>query len=296
MEVLVQSEFRMDTPSTSSIQESIPVQTETHVSSPQQPPKTVEEPGSTTKKIPSPTPQGSSQGFPKVPSNLDGGPTSLDDVGYIPFFNDEKVDVLAKKVAELEKAKAETEEKHKQVEAKNVVLKNEIFAMNEGLLDLEAGNNALNEMINELLSTNCDLNDAHTTMSNANEIMQKELEDLRADKENKKEAEEAAEAAKDKGKGKATEEETVKASEDALESSSQREQQPNVEVNVENALVLAHQFVLVGEAKRVSYSREDNARRIEVERRRLKAKQAKKAQIVKKVNKENDDVDEEMMI
>ncbi|MFS7935563.1 hypothetical protein Hanom_Chr05g00404941 [Helianthus anomalus] len=98
MEVPVQSEFRMATPPTSPVHESIP---EVNVSTPQQPPKTDEEPGSTTKNIPSPTPQGSSLGFPKVPSNHDDGPTSLDDVGYIPFFNDDKVDELAKKVAEL---------------------------------------------------------------------------------------------------------------------------------------------------------------------------------------------------
>ncbi|KAJ0752172.1 hypothetical protein HanPI659440_Chr09g0321291 [Helianthus annuus] len=150
----------------------------------------VEEPGSTTKKTP--TPQDSRQGLPKVPSNLDGGPTSLDDVGYIPFFNDKKVDELAKKVAELEKAKAEsdeelkaTKEKLNQVEAENVVLKNEILAMLDQIEDVNAGNNVLNEMIDELLTMNCDLDDSHATMSNANEIMQKEIADLRADKENK---------------------------------------------------------------------------------------------------------------
>ncbi|KAJ0547851.1 putative transcription factor BREVIS RADIX domain-containing protein [Helianthus annuus] len=291
----------------------------------------IPEPRSTSKKIPSPTPQGSSQGFPKVPSNLDGGPTSLDDVGYIPFFNGDKVDELAKKVGELEKAKADTDaelkvmkEKRKQVEAENVVLKNEMLAMNDQIEDVKAGNNALNEMIDELLVTNCDLNDANTTMSNANEILQKEIEDLKADKENKskqiemlyaviedrlginvhaayddveirraealrmeKEQQNAAEAAKDKGKGIAVEE----ASEEVLESSSQREQQqPEDEANDDNALVLAQQFVLVGKAKSVSYSREDNARRIEVERRRLKAKQEKKDQTVEKVDEENDDL------
>ncbi|KAJ0765543.1 putative transcription factor BREVIS RADIX domain-containing protein [Helianthus annuus] len=330
MEVPVQSECRMVTPPASPIHESIP---EVNVTTPQQPPKTVEEPRSTTKKIPSPspTPQGSSQGFPKVPSNLDGGPTSLDDVGYIPFFNGDKVDELAKKVGELEKAKADTDaelkvtkEKRKQVEAENVVLKNEMLAMNDQIEDVKAGNNALNEMIDELLVTNCDLNDANTTMSNANEILQKEIEDLKADKENKskqiemlyaviedrlginvhaayddveirraealrmeKEQQNAAEAAKDKGKGIAVEE----ASEEVLESSSQREQQqPEDEANDDNALVLAQQFVLVGKAKSVSYSREDNARRIEVERRRLKAKQEKKDQTVEKVDEENDDL------
>ncbi|KAJ0447818.1 hypothetical protein HanLR1_Chr17g0668171 [Helianthus annuus] len=89
------------------------------------------------------------------------------------------------KVAVLEKAKAETDEKQKQVEAENVVLKNENLSMNERLLNVEAGNNALNEAIDELLVINCDLNDASTMMSHANEIMKKEIEDLKADKENK---------------------------------------------------------------------------------------------------------------
>ncbi|KAJ0435675.1 hypothetical protein HanIR_Chr17g0895881 [Helianthus annuus] len=148
----------------------------------------------------------------------------------------------------------------------------------------------MNEMIDELLTTDCDLNDVNMMMRHANDIMHKEIEDLKADKENKykqieilyvvihaayddieirraearrmekqqQDAAEAAEAAKDKGKGIAVEE----ASEDVLESSSHREQQPDVEVNNENALVLAQRFVLVGESKRVSYSREDNARSI----------------------------------
>ncbi|MFS7935562.1 hypothetical protein Hanom_Chr05g00404931 [Helianthus anomalus] len=96
-----------------------------------------------------------------------------------------------------------------------------------------------------------------------------------------------AEAAKDKGRGIAVENEEV------LESLSQQEQQLDVEVNDENALVLAQLFVLVGESKSVSYKREDNARRIEVERSRLKAKQAKKYQTVEKVDEEKDDEDEE---
>ncbi|MFS7966640.1 hypothetical protein Hanom_Chr09g00776161 [Helianthus anomalus] len=179
----------------------------------------VEEPGSTTKKTP--TPQDSRQGLPKVPSNLDGGRTSLYVVGYIPFFNDKKVDELAKKVAELEKAKAESDE--------------ELKATKEKLNQVEAEN-------------------------------VKGIADLRADKENKSKQ---------------------------IEMLYVREQQPDVEVNVENALVLAQHFILVGEVKRVSYSREDNARRIEVERRRLKAKQAKKTQTVEKVDEENDDEDEE---
>ncbi|MFS7979952.1 hypothetical protein Hanom_Chr10g00933711 [Helianthus anomalus] len=299
MEVPVQSEFRMATPPTSPIHVSIP---EVNVSTPQQPPKTVEEPGSTTKKIPSPTPQGSSQGFPKVPSNLDGGPTSLDDVGYISFFNDDNVEELAKMVAELQKAKAESEaklkatkEKLKQVEAENVVLKNEMLAMNDQIKDVKAGNNALNEMIDELLVMNYDLNDANTRMSNANEIMQKEIEDLKADKENKSKQIEMLYAVIEDRLGinvhatyddieirRAEAQRMEKKQKDVAKAA--KDKGKDVEVNDDNALVLAQQFVLVSKAKSVSYSREDNARRTEVERRRLKAKEAKKDQTVVKEN------------
>ncbi|KAF5821008.1 hypothetical protein HanRHA438_Chr01g0009001 [Helianthus annuus] len=250
--------------------------------------------------------------------------------------------LVQQKVAKLEKTKAETEEKLKQVEVENVVLKNEVFAINERLLDVEAGKNALNEAIDELLVENYDLNDANTTISNANEILKKEIEDLKVKDENKskqiemlytviedrlginvhaafddikirraearrmekeqKDAEEAAAALKDKGKG------VVDDNEEILGSSRQQEQQQpdadvnaadvevnvaEVEVNEENALVPPQFFVLVGELKNVSYNREDNARRIEVERRRLKAKEAKKAQVDEKVDEEIDDEDEE---
>ncbi|MFS7979946.1 hypothetical protein Hanom_Chr10g00933651 [Helianthus anomalus] len=60
-----------------------------------------------------------------------------------------------------------------------------MLVMNDQIKDVKAGNNALNKMIDELLVMNYDLNDANTIMSNANEIMQKEIEDLKADKENK---------------------------------------------------------------------------------------------------------------
>ncbi|XP_021975109.1 nucleoplasmin-like protein ANO39 [Helianthus annuus] len=100
-----------------------------------------------------------------------------------------------------------------------------------------------------------------------------------------KDAEEAAEALKDKGKG------VVVDNEEILGSSNQQEQQqPDVEANEENALVPALLFTFVGERKTLSYSREDNARRIEVERRRPKAKEVKKAQAA---GEEEDDEDEE---
>ncbi|KAF5817988.1 hypothetical protein HanXRQr2_Chr02g0059511 [Helianthus annuus] len=199
MEVpIVPAKIHVPTPPTSPIQESITVQTKVNITTPPQQSQNVEEPGSTSKKSTTPLQQGSGMSFPEVPHNLGTSPIPLEDVGDIPFFDDARVDGVIKRVAELEKAKAETdeklkasdaklkatEEKLKSVEADNVVLKNEILTMNEKILDVQAGNNALNEMIDELLTTNVDLNDSHATMSVVNEIMQKELEDLRADKEN----------------------------------------------------------------------------------------------------------------
>ncbi|MFS7961523.1 hypothetical protein Hanom_Chr08g00716141 [Helianthus anomalus] len=55
-----------------------------------------------------PRQEGSSSGFPKVPSNRDAGPTGLEDFGD--FFNDAKVNELSKKVAGLEKSKVEQRE------------------------------------------------------------------------------------------------------------------------------------------------------------------------------------------
>ncbi|KAM0036259.1 hypothetical protein Hdeb2414_s0014g00424281 [Helianthus debilis subsp. tardiflorus] len=199
VEVPVQSEFRIATPRTSPIQETIPIQTEVHVTTPLQQSRNVEESGSTTKKASTLRQHGSNQSFPDVPYTLDAGLTRIEDIGDIPFFNDERVDVVAKRVGELEKAKVETdaklkvsdeilkvtEEKLKNVEAENVVLKNEVLEMNEKIEDLQVGNNALNEMIDELLTTNVDLNDSNATLSAENELIQKALEDLKADKENK---------------------------------------------------------------------------------------------------------------
>ncbi|KAJ0733795.1 hypothetical protein HanPI659440_Chr11g0412451 [Helianthus annuus] len=114
---VVQSEFHVATPPTSPIQETIPVQTELHVTPPQQP-QNIEEPGSTTKKATNPRQQGSGLSFPDVPNNLGTSRTHLEDIGDIPFFNDESIDVVAKRVAELEKSKAGTDEKLKASDAK----------------------------------------------------------------------------------------------------------------------------------------------------------------------------------
>ncbi|MFS8002285.1 hypothetical protein Hanom_Chr13g01200351 [Helianthus anomalus] len=104
VEIPFQSEVRMTTPPPSPAQQSILVQ-EVREKTPEQPPKTVEEPSSATKKPP--TPQSSTHGFTKVPSDLGPGPTGLEDFGD--WFNDGKVDALTRKVNLLEKAKAEYE-------------------------------------------------------------------------------------------------------------------------------------------------------------------------------------------
>ncbi|MFS7947961.1 hypothetical protein Hanom_Chr06g00554321 [Helianthus anomalus] len=165
-----------------------------------------------------------------------------------------------------------------------------MFAVNERLLDVEAGNNALNEAIDELLSMSCDLNDANTRMSNANEIMKKEIEDLKVKDENKSKRIEMLYAIIQN---------RLVDNEEVLGSSSQEEQQPDVEfnavdVNVENALVLEQQFELVSKENIVSYNKEDNAWIIEIERRRLKAKEAKKTQADEIVYEENNDKDDDM--
>ncbi|KAJ0625909.1 hypothetical protein HanLR1_Chr01g0006091 [Helianthus annuus] len=266
---IIEAQVHVPSPPRSPIHESIPIQTEVYSSPPQQS-ILVEEPGSTSKKAATPI---SSQSFLGVPHNHGPAP-SLDNVG---FFGDERVDGILKRVSILEKAKdesdeklketeaelKETKEKLKSVEAENVVLKNELTMMNEKVLDDEARINVLNEMFDEILSSNSDLNGANATMSHASEIMKIGIEDLKVRDENKSkqiemlyaviedrlginvhaafddigirraearrmerqrlEKEEAARSALDKGKNIAEEE--------VLESSVQQEQkQPEVEV------------------------------------------------------------------
>ncbi|MFS8033746.1 hypothetical protein Hanom_Chr17g01573211 [Helianthus anomalus] len=183
VEIPVQSEFKMATPPFSLIQQAISVQEEFRETTPEQPPKIVEESSSTTKKAP--TPQSSSHGFLKVPSNLGDCQTSLEDFGD--FFNDAKVNALSRKVGLLEKAKAKSEaklkatkEKLKCVEAENVVLRNEILALNEKILDIDARYKAVNESHDIMLSMHCDL---EVSLTNSNEILKKDVADLKSDKE-----------------------------------------------------------------------------------------------------------------
>ncbi|MFS7946081.1 hypothetical protein Hanom_Chr06g00531831 [Helianthus anomalus] len=75
------------------------------MSTPPQQTKNVEDPGSTTKKTTTLTPQSSSRSFSEMPSNLGPGLTSLEDVG---FFGDQRVDGIVKRVTVLEKEKVVT--------------------------------------------------------------------------------------------------------------------------------------------------------------------------------------------
>ncbi|KAJ0734539.1 hypothetical protein HanPI659440_Chr11g0421271 [Helianthus annuus] len=93
MEIPVQTKVRMATPPPFPILQSVPIPEDVREKTPDQPPKTVEEPSSATKKPP--TPQSSSHGFPKVPSDLGSGPVGLEHFGDM--FNDGKVNALTRK-------------------------------------------------------------------------------------------------------------------------------------------------------------------------------------------------------
>ncbi|MFS8035287.1 hypothetical protein Hanom_Chr17g01591321 [Helianthus anomalus] len=238
--------FKIASHPPSPVQQSVPIPKEVREKTPEKPPKTVEEPISATKKPP--TQQTSSHGFPKIPSDLGSGLTGLEDFGD--WFNDGKLNALTRKVSLLEKAKAESEAKFK--------------ATKERLKDVEAENVALRNEVEELTN--------EISLTSANEILKKDVEDLRADKaikdeqikmlyavlenliginlhaacdeieiqraeaqrmeKEKRDAKEATEALKDKRKG------IVVDTEEILGSSSLQElPQPDAEVNVSHVEV-----------------------------------------------------------
>ncbi|KAJ0696435.1 hypothetical protein HanLR1_Chr10g0357091 [Helianthus annuus] len=136
----------MATPPNSPVQQAVPIQPEIQSTPPQQTIH-VDEPTPTSKKAATSVHQSSSQIFPGIPSNLDPIP-SLDDVG---FFGEERVDGILKRVSVLEMATTESDEKLKaavvklketkenmrSMEAENVVLKNELTAVKEKVLEDE---------------------------------------------------------------------------------------------------------------------------------------------------------------
>ncbi|MFS7912966.1 hypothetical protein Hanom_Chr02g00136131 [Helianthus anomalus] len=112
----------------------------------------------------------------------------------------------------------------KNIEAENIVLKNEIQVLNDKVTNLEASNVALNEVVQGLVMMNEQLSSSNTSLNAKNEILITMVNDHEADKKiklkqleklyvnpraearriekEKKVVEEAAEALKDKGKGK----------------------------------------------------------------------------------------------
>ncbi|XP_022040347.1 ESF1 homolog [Helianthus annuus] len=144
-------------------------------------------------------------------------PVSLDDVPDMSFFDDNRTKAVEDRVSKLEKEKAASDEKMKNLEAENVVLNNEVQSLNEKVVSLEAGNVALNEVVQGLVTTNEQLSTSNTMLMSKNEILKKMVNNHKADKKlkskqiemlveaqrterEKKAAEEAAEATKDKGK------------------------------------------------------------------------------------------------
>ncbi|MFS7968434.1 putative transcription factor bZIP family [Helianthus anomalus] len=72
----------------------------------------------------------------------------------MPFFDDVKTEAIEKRVPKLEKDKSASDEKVKNLEAENVVLKIEVQSLNEKVNGLEAGNAALNRVVQRLVTTN----------------------------------------------------------------------------------------------------------------------------------------------
>ncbi|KAJ0765786.1 hypothetical protein HanPI659440_Chr08g0307551 [Helianthus annuus] len=173
---------RMATPPPSLVNKTIHI-SEDREKTPDQPPKTVEEPTSAKKKPQ--TSQSSSHGFPKVPIDLSS------DFGD--WFNNGKVNELMRKVSILEKAKAEaeaelkaTKEKLRDVEAENVALKNEVEELSdvveqlaEKIMEVNAQYKAMDDSHKTLTEL---VGDLHVSTSSENEVMKKEVEALRADK------------------------------------------------------------------------------------------------------------------
>ncbi|MFS7954111.1 hypothetical protein Hanom_Chr07g00626481 [Helianthus anomalus] len=222
-----------------------------------------------------------------------------------------RINTLTRKVSILENGKAkveaelkETKEKLGDIEAENVALRVEVEEQSEvieGLVDkimeLRAQYKSMDESHQMLMEV---VGNLHTSTPNENEVLKKEVEALRADKEIKDEqlnmlytviehklginvqavydemeiqrvearrieremrlAEEAAKALKDKKKG------SVIDTEELLGSSSQQEQpkpDDEADVNVEVSL----DIVAIGEFKDVPYIEWASLRKIEVERR-----------------------------
>ncbi|MFS7937207.1 hypothetical protein Hanom_Chr05g00424911 [Helianthus anomalus] len=122
--------------------------------------------------------QRSGVSFPEISDiNLGLGPTNLDDIPDMSFFDDSRTEAVEKRVSELEKEKAAIDEKVKNLEAKNVVLKNEVQSLNPKVNGLEAGNVALNEVVQGLVTTKAQLITSNVMLMSANELLKKMVND-----------------------------------------------------------------------------------------------------------------------
>ncbi|MFS7996981.1 hypothetical protein Hanom_Chr12g01136321 [Helianthus anomalus] len=119
------------TPPGSPIHQTVPIQTEAvQQQTPLQKQPTPQQ-GPTSKGVSTPIQrQRSGVSFPEIPNiNLGSGPTNLDDIPDMPFYDDGRTKAMEKRVAELEKYKAASDGKVKNLEAENVVLKDESRAL-----------------------------------------------------------------------------------------------------------------------------------------------------------------------
>ncbi|MFS7912875.1 hypothetical protein Hanom_Chr02g00135001 [Helianthus anomalus] len=132
----------------------------------------------------------------RVPSDLGSGQVGLEDFGDL--FNEGNTNALTRKVSILEKSKAEvvvelkeTKEKLNSIEDENVALREEVEEQSEvieGLVDkimeVRAQYKSMDESHHMLMEV---VGNLHTSTTNENEVLKKEVEALRADKEIKDE-------------------------------------------------------------------------------------------------------------
>ncbi|XP_021996420.1 nucleoprotein TPR-like [Helianthus annuus] len=87
------------------------------------------------------------------------------------------------RLSKFEQEKAASDDKLKNVDAENVVLKNEVLVLNERVTNLEASNVVVNEVVQGLVTTNENLSSSNTSLNAKKEILKKMVEDHEAYKE-----------------------------------------------------------------------------------------------------------------
>ncbi|KAJ0835990.1 putative transcription factor bZIP family [Helianthus annuus] len=125
----------------------------------------------------------SGDSFPNIPEfGFKTSPVDIEDIPDMSFFDDGRTEAVEKRVAKLEKDKAASDEKVKNLEAENVVLKNEVQSLNEKVVSLEVGNVALNEVVQGLVTTNEQIVTSNGMLMSENELLKKMVNDHEADK------------------------------------------------------------------------------------------------------------------